>query len=210
MNPNKTQDKILIYLKMNGPKTAPALAKAFGMTGEGMRLHLVKLEEEGYIQSAPLVKGVGRPSIEYSLTSKSLQRFPNNHAALTVQLLKNIKQVLGQDALDTLVKSKQEMDYARYAMEIEPIEGVEAKLKKFTEARSKEGYMAELKETDNGWLFIENHCPICSAAASCDGFCRSEIENIQRLIGDTVKVERDDHAAKGDRRCVYRIRPVVG
>ncbi|OPZ98654.1 MAG: hypothetical protein BWY72_00725 [Bacteroidetes bacterium ADurb.Bin416] len=208
MNPNKTQDKILIYLKMNGPKTAPALAKAFGMTGEGMRLHLIKLEEEGFILSTPLVKGVGRPSIEYSLTNKSLQRFPNNHASLTVQLLKNIKQVLGQEALDTLVKSKQEMDFARYAEEIEPIEGVEGKLNKFTEARTREGYMAELQQTENGWLFIENHCPICSAAASCDGFCRSEIENIQRLIGKTMTVERDDHAASGDRRCVYRIKPI--
>ncbi|NLT04373.1 MAG: transcriptional regulator [Bacteroidales bacterium] len=208
MNPNKTQDKILIYLKMNGPKTAPALAKAFGMTGEGMRLHLVKLEEEGFIQSAPLVKGVGRPSIEYSLTNKSLQRFPNNHASLTVQLLKNIKQVLGQEALDTLVKSKREADYARYAEEIEPIEGVEGKLKKFTEARTREGYMAELQQDETGWLFIENHCPICSAAASCDGFCQSEIDNIKRLIGDTMTVERDDHAASGDRRCVYRIKPI--
>lgn len=208
MNPNKTQDKILIYLKMNGPKTAPALAKAFGMTGEGMRLHLVKLEEEGFIQSAPLVKGVGRPSIEYSLTNKSLQRFPNNHASLSVQLLKNIRQVLGQDALDTLVKAKQEIDYTRYALEIEPIKDVEGKLKKFTEARTNEGYMAELQPSENGWLFIENHCPICSAASSCDGFCRSEIENIQRLIGETMRVERDDHAASGDRRCVYHIKPV--
>jgi predicted ArsR family transcriptional regulator len=114
--------------------------------------------------------------------------------------------VLGQEALDTLVKSKQETDYARFAEEIEPIKGVEGKLKKFTEARTIEVYMAELQQTENGWLFIENHCPICSAAASCDGFCRSEIENIQRLIGNTMTVERDDHAATGDRRCVYRIK----
>lgn len=205
MNPNKTQDKILIYLKMNGLQSVPSLAKAFGMTGEGMRLHLIKLEEDGFIESSTVVKGVGRPTILYNLAEKSLKRFPDNHAALTVQLLKNIREALGEAALETLVKAKQQTDYARYAEALTPCETLEDKLATFTDLRTLEGYMATLEKTETGWLFVENHCPICSAASNCNGFCQSELVNIQRLIGDAMKVERDDHAATGDRRCVYRI-----
>jgi predicted ArsR family transcriptional regulator len=205
MNPNKTQDKILIYLKMNGSQSASTLAKQFGMTGEGMRLHLVKLEEEGLILSESFVKGVGRPTILFRLTEKGSKRFPDNHASLTIQLLDNIHHVLGQEALDRVIKAKQETDYLRYENELKEAKDTEEKLALFTSIRTREGYMAELEKNELGWLFIENHCPICSAAIHCNGFCRSEIENIQKLLGDALTIEREDHTASGDRRCVYRI-----
>jgi len=205
MFPNKTQDAILFHLKMNGSQTVPDLAKAFSMTGEGMRLHLVKLEEEGYVESSPVVKGVGRPTMYYSLTEKSHKRFPDNHANLTVQLLTNINNLLGPDALQTVVKAKQKTDYLRYAEALKYAPTTQKKLERLTEVRTDDGYMAELRPTENGWLFIENHCPICAAASSCNGFCQSEIDTIRHLLGESIWIERIDHAANGDRRCTYRI-----
>lgn len=205
MFPNKTQENILYYLKMYGSKTAPSLAKAFSMTGEGMRLHLVKLEEAGFVTSTSTAKGVGRPTLYYALTDKSHKRFPDNHAALSVQLLTNVRNLLGQDALQTLVKAKQKTDYQRYAEVLKDAPTTQIKLERLTEARTRDGYMAELRPTDNGWLFIENHCPICAAATFCNGFCQSEIDTIRHLLGESLWVERIDHAAHGDRRCTYRI-----
>lgn len=205
MFPNKTQDNILFYLKMYGSQTAPSLAKAFSMTGEGMRLHLVKLEESGFVTSSATANGVGRPTLHYTLTDKSHKRFPDNHAALTVQLLANVRSLLGQDALDTLLKAKQKTDFLRYAEALKDAANTQEKLERLTEARTREGYMAELHSTDGGWLFIENHCPICQAATSCNGFCQAEIDTISRLLGEKIQVIRDDHAAHGDRRCTYRI-----
>lgn len=205
MFPNKTQDKILFHLKMNGRQTAPALAKAFSMTSEGMRLHLVKLEEDGYVASTSTASGVGRPTLYYALTGKSQQRFPDNHAALTVQLLANIRNLLGPEALDTLVKAKQKTDFLRYSEVLKDATTTQEKLERLTDARTREGYMAELLPTAEGWLFIENHCPICAAATSCLGFCQSEIDTIRRLLGEKLHVNRDDHAARGARRCTYHI-----
>ncbi len=205
MFPNKTQDKILFHLKMNGPQTVPSLSKAFSMTGEGMRLHLVKLEEEGYVISSALVKGVGRPTLHYALTEKSHKRFPDNHAAFTAQLLTNIRTLLGPEALDTLIKAKQKADYLRYSEALKDAASTQEKLERLTDIRSREGYMAELLPTSEGWLFIENNCPICAAAVTCNGFCQSEIDTIRRLLGEKINVNRDDHTAHGDRRCTYRI-----
>lgn len=205
MFPNKTQDNILIHLKMNGSQTVPELAKAFSMTGEGMRLHLVKLEEAGFVTSTSTASGVGRPTLHYSLTEKSQLRFPDNHAALTAQLLTNIRNLLGPEALETLIKAKQKTDFLRYSEALKEAHTTQERLVRLTEARSREGYMAELHPTEDGWLFIENHCPICAAASSCNGFCQSEIDTIRRLLGEKIHVERENHAAHGDRRCTYHI-----
>jgi len=205
MFPNKTQDNILFHLKMNGSQTAQALATTFSMTGEGMRLHLIKLEEEGYVTSSAMVKGVGRPTLHYALTEKSHKRFPDNHANLAVQLLTNIRNLLGQEALDTVIKAKQKTDYLRYTEVLKNAPTTQEKLERLADTRTREGYMAELQPMDNGWLFIENHCPICTAATACNGFCQSEIDTIRRLLGEKITVNRDDHAAHGERRCTYRI-----
>jgi predicted ArsR family transcriptional regulator len=68
------------------------------------------------------------------------------------------------------------------------------------------GYMAEvLTEPDGTLLFVENHCPICTAAASCTGLCGAELEVFQGVLDDVADVERGEHILNGDRRCAYRV-----
>jgi predicted ArsR family transcriptional regulator len=191
---------------MNGPMTASVLAKDFEMTSEGMRLHLLKLEESGLVRSESQTKGVGRPTILYSLTSMSGKQFPDNHANLTVQILESVQRILGSDALQKLVDDKKAKDFQRYEKALENAITLDEKLERLTDIRNKEGYMAEWSKEGNEWFFFENNCPICKAAAQCDGFCRAEIENIQRLLGEKLDIERTDHTVEGDRRCTYVIR----
>lgn len=73
--------------------------------------------------------------------------------------------------------------------------------------RSAEGYMAETRRDGDDFLFIENHCPICAAAQACMGFCRSELELFRQVLGEDVRVEREEHILLGARRCAYRISP---
>jgi predicted ArsR family transcriptional regulator len=67
--------------------------------------------------------------------------------------------------------------------------------------------MAEWSRADGGFLLIENHCPICAAAAVCQGLCREELSLFRRVLGSEVRVERTDHVLAGARRCAYRITP---
>jgi predicted ArsR family transcriptional regulator len=75
------------------------------------------------------------------------------------------------------------------------------------ERRTLEGYLAEAVADGDGWLLVEHHCPICVAATSCQGLCRSELEVFQRALGDDVHVRREQHLLSGDTRCAYRISP---
>ena len=73
-------------------------------------------------------------------------------------------------------------------------------------------YMARLEEVlGEGYLLVEDHCPICAAAITCQGFCSIELEVFRGLLDDGWQIERQDHLLSGARRCTYRItRAVIG
>jgi predicted ArsR family transcriptional regulator len=66
--------------------------------------------------------------------------------------------------------------------------------------------MAEWSREVDGFVLLENHCPVCAAARSCQGLCREELTLFRRVLGRDVQVERIDHLLAGARRCAYRIR----
>lgn len=206
MNTTKTPERILKHLKMNGAMTAALLAKKFGMTSEGMRLHLLKLEENGLVKSESFSKGVGRPTISYSLTPLADREFPDNHALLTVQLLESVQRVLGTQALELLLEDKKHQDFERYQKALEDAENLDERLELLTEIRNEEGYMAEWNREGDVRYFINNNCPICKASSSCSEFCVGEMENIQKLLGEDLQIRRTENTASGNRRCTYVIR----
>ncbi len=95
----------------------------------------------------------------------------------------------------------------QYRAEIENHETLGDKLMSLAEIRSREGYMAELRTTENGWELVEHHCPICAAASQCQAFCRSELQLFRDLLPE-AKVERTEHLLREGARCIYRIQPV--
>jgi predicted ArsR family transcriptional regulator len=196
---------ILQQLKRKGRQSASELASLFSMTGEGMRMHLLKLEKSGWISAEKEVRGVGRPVTLYRLTPAGNKRFPDNHALLTVQLLETARQTLGEAAVHQLLLAKKEADTLRYGEALQDLPHWEDKLKRFSELREQEGYFCEATRTAEGWILIENHCPIDAAAECCGQFCQNEKDIIQGLLGNTVRIERTEHRLAGSRRCTYRI-----
>ena len=198
-------DRILMFLKMRGEATSLLISQELSITKEGARKHLLNLAEEGLIRPEVKSEGVGRPSTYYILTEKGLARFPDTHAEVTVQLLKSVKNLLGENALDLLISDREKNTHDRYEKALARTKNLEQRLELLAAARSKEGYMAEWKKEGNAYFLIENHCPICAAATECQGFCRAELSNFQSLIGKEYTVERIDHIISGGQRCVYKI-----
>lgn len=200
-----SSDRILMLLKMRGEATALLISKELSITKEGARKHLLNLSEENLVKATVKSEGVGRPSTYYSLTDKGLSRFPDTHAEITVQLLKSVKKLLGDNALNLLVGDRESAVYDRYAKEMKGANTLEQKLDVLSKKRSEEGYMAEWKKKDDEYFFIENHCPICAAATECQGFCRSELHNFKQLIGSGYGIERVEYIIENGNRCVYKI-----
>lgn len=199
-----TTNKILMLLKMRGPLTALGIAHELKITKEGVRQQLVKLVEEELIQPQEESKGVGRPQKTFSLTVNGNAKFPDTHAELTLKLITIISS-MGKNTLDDVINIYEETGKKKYHDEIDTIDNLEEKLEKLVEIRTREGYMAEYSKNDEGYLLVENHCPICAAATICQGFCSSELNTFKSVLGNKVIINRVSHIVSGERRCAYQI-----
>lgn len=202
-----TNEKTVWLLKTRGPQPLNAIATELKVTTEGARFQLLKLANEGLVQSVTESKGRGRPQQIWSLTSLGHARFPDTHAELTVKLIRLMRETLGEQAVDAVLEANEKSGIAKYSNELKEFTDLESRVGQLAEIRKREGYMAEYKKEEEGYLLIENHCPICAAAQTCQNFCRSELNTFQTVLGPQVKIERIDHILAGARRCAYRIMP---
>lgn len=203
-------DRLLVLLKTRGPQTAAELGLALGITGEAARQQLVRLATDGLVLATSEPRGVGRPVQIWNLTAAGNGRFPDGHAELTAHLIQSIRAELGEAVLNRLIEMKTAESKAAYAAALQDAASLQEKVERLAEARTREGYMAESWREGDGYLLVENHCPICVAAATCQGFCQAELDTFREVLGPGAAVERDEHIVAGDRRCAYRVTPEAG
>jgi predicted ArsR family transcriptional regulator len=205
-----SQDRILYQIKRLGPQTARALAESIGMTTMGIRQHLKQLESDGLVSAMPEEhRPRGRPVHRWKLTAGGHNRFPDGHGQITSELIASVKEICGEKTLDTIIARRTRDTLQHYRQKMGAASNLEDRIGILCRLRSEEGYMAEYESTTDGFLLKEHHCPICIAAESCQGFCRSELEVFQSLFTGAATVAREDHLLAGARRCTYRIRPIA-
>ena len=203
----RNPDQILFHLKTRGPSETLAIAQRLGISRQAALQHLERLASEGLVEHTSAPAGIGRPRRSWSLSPRGHARFPDTHAQMTVELIEAIRAEFGAEGLDRLVGRRERATAEDYARTMADAVGLEARLTRLAALREAEGYMAEWRpDEDGGYLLVENHCPICAAAAACQGFCRSELDLFQSLLAP-AKVERTEHILSGARRCAYRITP---
>ena len=201
-----TRRAVLDTLKREGPAEVRALADAVGVSGVAVRQHLLALEAEGLVAAEDEARPKGRPVKLYRLTEAAARYFPDAHADLTVGLLASMKQAFSEAGLNRLLSVRGREQAEDYRARMAGAASLSARLQALAAIRTEEGYMAEIREAaDGGFLLIENHCPICRAAAACTGLCEVELQVFRRALGDGVRVERTDHILAGARRCAYRV-----
>lgn len=207
-SPRSPAERVLMALKMHGALSSAAVGAKLGTSGEAARQQLARLAEEGLVVASSEARGVGRPTQSWSLTPSAQARFPDTHAALTVQLLGIISTSLGDAALDTIISGREAETRAIYQTALAARASLRDKVAALADLRSAEGYMADWREEPDGsFILVENHCPICAAAVACQGFCRAELEVFRAVLGG-AEVVRSEHIVAGGRRCSYAIREI--
>ena len=201
-----SDEELLLLLKTAGPLTAGELSARLGLAPHGLRRRLEALAAAGQIQALTERAGVGRPRKRWRLAPAGEARFPDGHDLLATELIESVRAELGEAALERLIQRREQAQQARYATALRPRRGLRARAEELARQRSAEGYMAEVREDAEGLLLVEHHCPICAAAATCQGFCRSELAVFRAVLGPEVSVERESHILQGAPRCVYRVR----
>jgi predicted ArsR family transcriptional regulator len=208
------KQRVLEHLKRSDGATAAEVAEALAITEAAVRQHLDVLVERGLVERRALPRaraGRGRSPVEWVVTPEGDSHFADRHGQLTVELLGAIQDALGADGLDRVIESRAEQQLEAYRA-IVPAAGtatLEKRVRALARQRTAEGYMADVHRGDDGGIvLVEHHCPICTAATACPGFCRSELELFRDTLGPDVTVERTAHLLAGDVRCAYLIQPV--
>lgn len=208
----RSRRAIIDRLKQDGPQDATAIARRLGISAMAVRQHLYDLEGEGLVthetEARPAGrKAIGRPAKLWALTPAADRFFPDGHAEFTVGLINSMKQAFGAEGLDKLLKVRGREQVAAYKARIDRQPSLPKKLRVLAEIRTEEGYMAEVEKTRGGYLLIENHCPVCSAAAACTGLCSMELDVFAQSLGKDYAIKRIDHILAGARRCAYLVTP---
>jgi predicted ArsR family transcriptional regulator len=206
----KTRRAIVKLLKTEGPIDSAELGRRLGLTAMAVRHHLYVLQSENLVTAEERPVPLGRPAKFWCLTRDADRLFPEAYAELNVALIDAVQDAFGEEGLNRVLESRCQRQRLDYSKRIRSSAPLKKKLEELAQIRSEEGYMAEIKKSDDGsFLLIENHCPICAAATSCQGFCSTELDLFRSVLGPDVTVERVEHIISGDRRCAYRIAPIA-
>ncbi|MGB0715711.1 MAG: helix-turn-helix transcriptional regulator [Phycisphaerae bacterium] len=203
----KPKRKLLEIIKKRGQATSAELAQESRLTEVGVRQHLTILEAEGWVESSTRPPtGRGRPASIWRLTDTGQKQFPDTHGELTVALIDAIRATAGEDMLQKVIQERGRRQAVAYQQELAAAgDDPAARVRALAAIRTREGYMAEVREDGAGWLLIEQHCPICDAAKACVGLCGAELATFQSALGASYSVERTHHLLDGSFQCVYRI-----
>lgn len=203
-------DRLLFALKRRGPCTAADLAEVLAVSPQAVREQLATLAGQDLVVYDDRVVGRGRPRRMWRVADAARARFPDTHAELTVEVIGLVRRELGEAAFDQLLAQRETRVLAHYRARLAGAATLAERLTCLADARSAEGYMAEVVAADEGgWWLVEHHCPICAAARSCQGFCRSELDVFRAVLGPDVEVTRSEHLLAGGERCVYRVTEIA-
>jgi predicted ArsR family transcriptional regulator len=163
------------HLKRDGPQDAGTLAAGLGVSAMAVRQHLYALADEKLVAFHEEARPVGRPAKLWRLTEAADRFFPDGHADLTLGLLDAMREAFGEDGMEKLLAARTAEQVAAYRKRVKPAGTLKARLEALAQIRTEEGYMAAVvRDGDgDGYLLVENHCPICAAAKACQGLCAS-------------------------------------
>ncbi|MFB1052141.1 helix-turn-helix transcriptional regulator [Paraliobacillus sp. JSM ZJ581] len=202
-----TRQAILELLKKKRELSVSGLKQYLDITEMAVRKHLVKLEGDHLINSRTVRQPMGRPVIFYSLTSKGEKIFPNSYDKIAVEILQDIQESLGTDAIDQLFENREKRMRKKYVRRIYEEDTLKEKVRDLVDVQNESGYMAEYIESknDNEFSFAQYNCPIIAIADRYDKPCHCELNLFKEVLG-TDEVERVECIAKGGKSCKYLVK----
>lgn len=192
---------VLVAVKKAQPVTVKELAAGFGLTPNALRRHLKELETEGLVRFAREARGVGGPTLAYSLTEAGEALFPRAYDATLSSLLDAVRAEHGTDGVVRLFHAQWERVASGAKEELAELPlGERAQL--LSELLTSHGYMAESSaEGAPETLIREHNCVLRAVAERFPEVCVAEEKFLAEFLGAVV--ERRKHIASGASCCEY-------
>jgi predicted ArsR family transcriptional regulator len=192
----------MVTLLRRSRRTIAELARALGLTDNGVRAHLAILERDGVVRQRGSVRrssGGGKPAYVYELTSEAEDLFPKAYATVLGRLLDVLAERLGLEESEALLRS-----VGRRLVEGKtvPPDSTRARLEAAADVLSELGGLAELEEQD-GTLIIRGYgCPLAAVTPDHPEVCRLAEALVAEVAGVPVH-ERCDRSERP--RCCFEV-----
>ena len=197
--------KILYYLKVMNRAGLNDLSKAMKISRMAVHKHLSDLQDRGLVESIEIRKGVGRPTMQYSLSSTGKTAFPKSYGDIAIHALDYLEKKMGKDAVESVLRERQKELIEKYSIRMKDME-FDDKVKELARIRDEEGYIAESKKDRkrNSHTLLEYNCPIIMIAEKHWEACSIETELFENILDAEVQVTH--RAVKGDSICKFLIK----
>ena len=197
--------KILYFLKVMRQAGLVDLSKVMKISRMAVHKHLSDLQDRGLVESIEIRNGVGRPTMQYSLTGTGKTAFPKSYGEIATHALNYIEKKIGKNAVESVLRERQKELIEKYSIRMKDMEFNE-KVRELAKIRDEEGYIAESKKDrkGNSHTLLEYNCPIIMIAEKHWEACSIETELFEHVLD--AKVEVTHRAAKGDSICKFLIK----
>lgn len=200
-----TRAYILHLLKTKGALSTKELTDELGITVMAVRRHIQSLERDNLITAKTVRQTMGRPTAVYSLTEQADGHFPRKYHSLTLELLTELEEHFGEDAVDQLFEGRKNKLQKKYDSSMDGKDFSE-RVSTLAAIQNENGYMVELEKlNDEEFVIKENNCPIEQVATKYQHACQCELQLFESLLGD-AEISRTDCLAQGGQRCTYSIK----
>jgi predicted ArsR family transcriptional regulator len=196
-----TRGRIVALLRRSG-RTVEELARALGLTDNGVRAHLATLERDGIVRQRGSVRrgsGGGKPAYVYELAPEAEDLFPKAYAPVLLRLLEVLSERLGPVESEELLRV---VGRGLVEGEVAASDGARARLEGAIEALNELGGLAELEEREGDVVIRGYSCPLAAVTPDHPEVCRM----IEALIAELAEVPVREHCDRGESpRCCFEV-----
>jgi predicted ArsR family transcriptional regulator len=192
--------KILVFIKTQDGAFVRDVAAHFGITHEGARKQLVRMEADGWLARRPSLEGVGRPKDGYTVAPAGEQLLPKAYDKLSLAMLSQLRE--GPAGLRETLAGLARRQIEAWSPKLEG-KDTRGKLEALSEIYAEEDPFVSLEISEKEARLTERNCPFLNVAMEHPALCSLTVNTLEGLLGHPVIREEKFQAGHG--RCVFRV-----
>lgn len=201
-----TKKEILDLIKRNAPTCLDNIINHSNLAKTTIREHVTQLEKEGYIKRNYKKEGVGRPKLEFRLTEKGHELYPNHEHIM----IKDIIHFLKERGYDQLLEEffvtfwQNRIEQVKDAETTQPSNTSKDQLDELEKMLVEKGFMATVSRNQEEIYIEQCNCPFRDVVSESQLPCQLEEKFLKKILN--ADVERVSYIPDGDNVCAYRIK----
>ena len=198
---------VLEELKLSGGLPVGDLAKQVDASYMAVKQHCEDLKKLGYLDRSRVPRTVvGRPEIFYSLSAKADALFPEAGLGFTLNLLDELKSLLGENAPDKLFFQHFQKQHEKWLPHFSNGQSLPEKVTKLAALREKEGCHVRCQVDSGDHVLIEEfHNPLQRVFERYPRAVAMEQRMIEQLLGTRVNRRELNGGRNGQPRVVFEL-----